>query len=78
MLRDPDDTEPTEVDQWVVAQLVPPAHALRRVKPCIDVERCRALVQDCDSPALGRAAKIRCGGSSWPCCNATIISRIAR
>ena len=57
MLRDPDDTEPTEVDQWVVAQLVPPAHALRRVKPCIDVERCRALVQDCDSPALGRAAE---------------------
>ena len=50
------DTEPTEVDQVVFATLVPPDHSLRRVQPCLDCERCRALVQDGDSPAMGRAA----------------------
>ena len=57
MLNDTYDTEPTEVDQLVFAKLVPPDHDLRRVKQCLDVERFRALVQDCYSPAMGRAAE---------------------
>ena len=57
MLKDTYDTEPTEVDQWVFAKLVPPDHYLRRVKPCLDGERFRALVQDGYSPAMGRAAE---------------------
>ena len=41
----------------VFAKLVPPDHYLRRVKQCIDFERFRALVQDCYSPSMGRAAE---------------------
>jgi transposase len=57
MLKDTYYTEPTEVDQLVFAKLVPPDHYLRRVKQCIDFERFRALVQDCYSPSMGRAAE---------------------
>ena len=57
MLTERDDTAPTERDTLIFENLVPPDHALRRVKPCVDVERCRALVMDCYSPAMGRTAE---------------------
>jgi transposase len=50
-------TEPTEVDRLVFEKRVPPEHYLRRVKQCIDFERCRDLVQDGYSPARGRTAE---------------------
>lgn len=56
MLKHTDDTEPTEGDQRVFAKLVPPDRSLRRLKPRIDVERCRALVKDGSSAAMGRTA----------------------
>src|SRR5216684_3324249 len=57
MLKESYYTEPTEMDTLVFAKLVPPDHYLRRVKQCIDFERCRDLVQDCDSSAMGRTAE---------------------
>ena len=57
MLKESYDTEPTEMDTLVFAKLVPPDHYLRRVKQCIDFERCRDLVQDCYSSAMGRTAE---------------------
>ena len=57
MLKERDDTEPTEVDQMVCAQLVPPDHSLRQVKRVIDCEQFRDLVKDCDRPAMGRTAE---------------------
>src|SRR5712691_3481214 len=57
MLKESYDTEPTEMDTLVFAKLVPPDHYLRRVKLCIDFERCRDLVQDCYSSAMGRTAE---------------------
>jgi transposase len=57
MLKNTDDTEPTEVDQLVFAKLVPPDHYLRRVKQLIDFERFRDLVKDCYSAAMGRTAE---------------------
>jgi hypothetical protein len=56
LLKHTDDTEPTKGDQRVVAKLVPPDHSLRRLKPRIDVERCRDLVKDGSSAAMGRTA----------------------
>lgn len=50
-------TEPTELDTLVFEKLVPPDHYLRRVKQCLDFERCRDLVKDCYSAALGRTAE---------------------
>lgn len=49
--------EPPEVDQWVLAKLVPPDHDLRRVKQLLDFERVRELVKECYRPALGRTAE---------------------
>src|SRR5882724_235882 len=57
MLKESYDTEPTEMDHLVVEKLVPPEHYLRQVKRLIDFERFRALVTDCDSPAMGRTAE---------------------
>src|SRR6266446_2577663 len=57
MLKERYYTEPTELDQLVFEKLVPPAHSVRQVKCLIDCERCRALVTDCDSPAMGRTAE---------------------
>jgi transposase len=57
MLKESYYTEPTEVDQMVFAQLVPPEHYLRQVKRLIDFERFRELVKDCYSPAMGRTAE---------------------
>ena len=57
MLKERYYTEPTEVDQMVFAQLVPPDHYLRQVKRLIDFERFRDLVKDCYSPAMGRTAE---------------------
>jgi transposase len=57
MLKESYYTDPTEVDQMVFAQLVPPDHDLRQVKRLIDCEPFRDLVKDCDSPAMGRTAE---------------------
>src|SRR5438132_10655751 len=57
MLKESYYTEPTEVDQMVFAQLVPPTHYLRQVKRLIDFARFRDLVTDCYSPAMGRTAE---------------------
>ena len=57
MLNERYDTDPTEVDQRVWAQLVPPEHSLRQVKRRIDFEPCRDLVKDGYSPAMGRTAE---------------------
>ena len=57
MLKERYDTDPTEMDTLVFEQLVPPDHYRRRVKQCLDFERCRALVQDCYSPTMGRTAE---------------------
>jgi transposase len=57
MLRERYDTAPTEMDRLIEEKLVPPDHDLRRVTPCIDGERCRALVTDGYSPAMGRTAE---------------------
>jgi transposase len=57
MLKESYYTEPTEIDQLVFEKLVPPEHYLRQVKRCIDFERCRDLVKDCYSPAMGRTAE---------------------
>ena len=57
MLKESYYTEPTEMDQLVFAQLVPPDHYLRQVKRLIDFERFRDLVKDCYSPAMGRTAE---------------------
>jgi transposase len=57
MLTERDDTAPTEMELLLFEQLVPPDHYLRRVKPCSDVERFRALVTACYSPAMGRTAE---------------------
>jgi hypothetical protein len=56
MLKDPSDIEPTEVDQLVLAKLVPPTHDLRRVKPVMDFESFREHGKDGYSPAMGRPA----------------------
>jgi transposase len=57
MLKESYYTDPTEVDQMVLAQLVPPDHYLRQVKRLIDFEQFRDLVKDCSSPAMGRTAE---------------------
>ncbi len=57
MLKESYYTEPTELDTLVFAKLVPPDHYLRQVKQSIDFERCRDLVQDCYSSAMGRTAE---------------------
>jgi transposase len=57
MLQESYYTEPTEMDNLVFDKLVPPKHYLRQVKRLIDFERCRALVQDCYSPTMGRPAE---------------------
>ena len=57
MLKERYYTDPTEVDQMVFAQLVPPDHYLRQVKRLIDFEPFRDLVKDCYSPAMGRTAE---------------------
>ena len=57
MLKESYYTEPTEIDRLVFAKLVPPDHYLRRVEQCVDFERCRDLVKDCYSPAMGRTAE---------------------
>ena len=57
MLKESYYTDPTEVDQMVFAQLVPPDHYLRQVKRLIDFEQFRDLVKDCYSPAMGRTAE---------------------
>ena len=57
MLKERDYTEPTEVDKRVFAQLVPPDHSRRQVKRLIDFARCRDLVTDWYSPAMGRTAE---------------------
>lgn len=57
MLKESYYTEPTEMDQLVFETLVPPEHYLRQVKRLIDFERCRDLVKDCYSPAMGRTAE---------------------
>ena len=57
MLKERYDTEPTEMATLIFETLVPQDHDLRRVKPCVDVERFRALVTDRDSPAMGRTAE---------------------
>ena len=60
MLQENYYTEPTALDTLVFEKLVPPGYYLRRVKPCIDCERCRDCVKDCYSPTMGRTAEIRC------------------
>jgi Transposase domain (DUF772) len=57
MLKESYSTAPTEVDQRVFAQLVPPAHSLRQGKRLIDFERFRERVKACYSPAMGRTAE---------------------
>jgi transposase len=57
MLKENYYTEPTEIDTLVFEKLVPPDHYLRQVKQCIDFERCRDLVKDCYSAAMGRTAE---------------------
>jgi transposase len=57
MLKESYSTDPTEVDQMVLAQLVPPDHYLRQVKRLIDFEQFRDLVKDGSSPAMGRTAE---------------------
>jgi transposase len=57
MLKESDDTEPTEIDTLVFDVLVPPDHYLRRVKRLIDFEQLRDLITDCYSPAMGRMAE---------------------
>lgn len=57
MLQESYYTEPTEVDTLVFEKLVPPDHYLRQVKQSIDFERCRDLVKDCYSSAMGRTAE---------------------
>jgi transposase len=57
MLKESYYTEPTELDTLVFAKLVPPDHSLRQVKQYIDFERCRDLVKDCYSSAMGRTAE---------------------
>jgi transposase len=57
MLKERYYTDPSEVDQIVCAQLVPPDHYLRQVKRLIDFELFRDLGKDCYSPAMGRTAE---------------------
>ena len=57
MLQERYSTDPTEVDQMVLAPLVPPDHSLRQVKRLIDCEQVRDLVTDCYRPAMGRTAE---------------------
>ena len=57
MLQDSYYTEPTEIDQLVFDQLVPPDHYLRQVHQAIDFERFRDQVKDCYSESMGRTAK---------------------
>ena len=56
MLQESYDTEPTELDTLVFEKLVPPDHSLRQGKQAIDFERCRDLVKDGYSAAMGRTA----------------------
>ncbi len=51
MLKESYDTEPTKMDTRGFEKLLPPDHSLRRVKPCRDCERFRALLKDCYSPS---------------------------
>ncbi len=57
MLQERYDTAPTEMDTLLFEKLVPPDHYRRRVKPCLDFARFRALVTDGYSPAMGRTAE---------------------